>query len=829
MGKTTLVEHFLDIVHPHSSEITVVKHRCTQGTTVYEPFTNVLAALLNNKQSNNQNREKLLELIHEFAAIWLDILGTAGVAQLALKGGQIVKRLKQSKSAVPDQVIQAQYSNLLSRISSDRPIILFLDDFHCADQSTVSMVWHLSKNLAKGTFMLVCCYRDDELIRASATHEQIREFLRDLRSRGKIEIVIEQGISVLDYVNMRYPVNVFALETVKNIQLQTGGFPFYIHQLFTFWENDRSIERVATADGSYGWRFSVATELSGNVTMVPSLETLLRDQWDGLAKELRQVLSVGAVEGMQFTAQVVERVSQLNENDVFDDLDLLERQYRLIEEAKLEKALDGVVLDFYRFTHEFRQKFIYDHLNAHNRRELHRRVGACLEALYSRDHRKMIAPQLAMHFEAAHEWSLASRYALESAKLARSNYAWAEVESWCQSGLQHLERAGDAEEKRQRQFELLETSAYGLYLAGKPAESRDRFVAALGFLDDFPIEPVRLVQLYIYLADACDDIDEYEEGLGYLQLAETLLSQNGVVLNAQRLMLMAQKGLLMARTGDVRPAINLLEQAIKDSGTLESSPEVQESLVGLYNCLGIAKDYIDEYGESIELYGKAAQIAFDLNDKHMTVTCLTNQADSFRLRGQFLEAESTLSRCITLTKEIGDKSAEVYATLVHGETLLDLGHTEEAIHVLKDCLHQLQILEMRYFVVYALADLAMAYLSLSEKATAEEFALKALENAGFEHGPKAYALRALGKCNAALSRWDLATENFRAALEIYEENEDEHYALRVQCDLAETLLQVGLRRDARALLLSAKTGFDRLGLQHEVYRADRLLKLAEGT
>jgi len=133
-------------------------------------------------------------------------------------------------------------------------------------------------------------------------------------------------------------------------------------------------------------------------------------------------------------------------------------------------------------------------------------------------------------------------------------------------------------------------------------------------------------------------------------------------------------------------------------------------------------------------------------------------------------------------------------------------------------------------MVYMYADLAMAYLALSDLEKAYQHATSSLadteKNVG--HFNSGYALDALAQVEVAREDWLSATEHFRQAIDHYQQDENRHCVALVQRHFAEALFKQGERQQAIALLHTALTTFQELNLAHEIAAAQKLLDVSDG-
>jgi DNA-binding CsgD family transcriptional regulator len=183
---------------------------------------------------------------------------------------------------------------------------------------------------------------------------------------------------------------------------------------------------VVRRDGGY-----VPTDVSLIDADVPEgLRDIVGKRLSRLSERTNEVLHIAAVIGQQFRLDVLQRVSGLSEEVVFEAL----------EEAHARAIIDesggfGASLHF-RFTHAFFRQTLYEELFAPRRIRWHRLLGSVLEEVYS-DQLDEHAGELAAHYahsSDAVDLSRAIAYDQLAAEQAMRVYAYGQA-------ARHIERA----------------------------------------------------------------------------------------------------------------------------------------------------------------------------------------------------------------------------------------------------------------------------------------------------------------------------------------------------------------------------------------------------
>ena len=126
---------------------------------------------------------------------------------------------------------------------------------------------------------------------------------------------------------------------------------------------------------------------------------------------------------------------------------------------------------------------------------------------------------------------------------------------------------------------------------------------------------------------------------------------------------------------------------------------------------------------------------------------------------------------------------------------------------------------------YMYADLAMAYMAMSDIAAAYLHAQRALSytkdtDSQFEMG---ISLLALARIEVVRNEWNEAEQHFQQAIAIHRKFGYRHFEGRARRDYAEALLQRGEKIKADKLLRQALRIFRKLDLVNETAKTEELL------
>jgi tetratricopeptide (TPR) repeat protein len=230
----------------------------------------------------------------------------------------------------------------------------------------------------------------------------------------------------------------------------TEGHPLFTVELLR--EMEERGDLVRDAEG----RWTEGTGLRWD-RLPPRVEATIAEGIGRLPDDCRTLLAAASVEGQEFTSEVVARALGTNERMTLQCLssDLAER-HRLVAAVGLRRLGKGR-LSRYRFRHHLFQKYLYDHLDAVRRADLHEAIGSALEEVYEETPEELdaLAPRLAWHFEAAGLADRAARYHLQAGQRAAFLAAHEDAISHLTRGLALLEPLPDTPERASLKLDLL--------------------------------------------------------------------------------------------------------------------------------------------------------------------------------------------------------------------------------------------------------------------------------------------------------------------------------------------------------------------------------------
>ena len=339
-----------------------------------------------------------------------------------------------------------QYTRVMQALEQHHPVLLVVDDLQWADLGSISLLFHLGRQLAGSRLLVLGSYRPEEVAmgRSDPRMASSRRYRHPLegvvhelqRLFGDITVNLGDA-EAQEFVDLLLDSEPNQLDTTfrQALHARTQGHPLFTVELLRGLQERGDLVR----DSMGRW----VTGSSLNWERLPArVEAVIAERISRLAQPLRAALRVASVEGEVFTAEVIAQVRGLEEQGLLRLLSRdLDRRHRLIQAQSIQRAA-GQLVSRYRFRHILFQRYIYGSLDEVERVHLHQRVGTALEGLYGTQDESVavtdlatIAPQLARHFQEARNTEKALHYLHQAGQRAAQLSAYEEAIAQLNRGL----------------------------------------------------------------------------------------------------------------------------------------------------------------------------------------------------------------------------------------------------------------------------------------------------------------------------------------------------------------------------------------------------------
>ncbi|MFQ5859147.1 MAG: tetratricopeptide repeat protein, partial [Anaerolineae bacterium] len=580
--------------------------------------------------------------------------------------------------ALHGRILQA-FSSYVTARSLEQPLVLVWEDLHWIDPSSLKLLETLWPLTDQVPLLLLLAFRPNE--------GPVWDFHRRMQTDDSAGYqVIELAPLTRDdssrLVRGLLRIENLPAETRRVILDKAEGNPFFLEELL------RSLidAGLVILQGDQ----AVATRAVEEIHVPDTLQGVIAARIDRLPPQDKRTLQTASVIGRVFQYGVLARLldpatanGRLNRS-----VDELRRRefIRLVKQKTSEVSEDfGSLEQEYAFQHAMTQEVTYNGLLIAQRRDLHRRAGEAIEALFP-DRLAEQSATLAYHFEKASVHDKAFTYLVQTAGRAARVYANQEAIGYYQRALALAQKAGV-------QPADLTTVHEGLgdvyYVVSEYQPAMEQYDMALEHVED----PHHLVALHRKRGQVCEKWGRYDEAKACFEAG---LTQLGALQDTTELArIYTGLGLVYYHQGDLDAAVELgalaldmversgddwgIAQACSNLGVVysrrgdwEQAGELHRRCLSIWedvgepyglatahNNLGLVYRNQDEWGPAVEHYQQSLELFEKLGNRHGVARAYDNLSQVYMDQGEQEQAMEYLTRAVTILADIGVEESEI--------------------------------------------------------------------------------------------------------------------------------------------------------------------------
>ena len=252
---------------------------------------------------------------------------------------------------------------LFSRISSERPLVIILEDIHWADRASLDFLRFLGRSSSNLSILVAATYRADEIRPGHPLYILLPSIIRESEPE-RIDLLPLDDVALSDWIHRTYSMSLSEeRRLVDYLQRQAEGNPFFASEVFRELEATGILHRV---DGR--WQLSPIEDVGVPMLLRQVLETRI----GRLSFESRETLGLASVIGQEVDIDLWRRLAALSDDEA---LTIVEQASLL---ALIDLSNDGHQLSF---RHALIREALYEEILSPRRRLLHKQIAdALLEA-----------------------------------------------------------------------------------------------------------------------------------------------------------------------------------------------------------------------------------------------------------------------------------------------------------------------------------------------------------------------------------------------------------------------------------------------------------------
>jgi predicted ATPase/tRNA A-37 threonylcarbamoyl transferase component Bud32 len=430
IGKTTLVEDFLDELATAAGVSFIGRGQCSERlaeTEGYLPVIDALHSLLRADTSGS-----IGQLMSVVAPTWHALVAPAAADSHSYDA--------LAQRALSQQAMLREFSGLLEETMRQQPVILFFDDVHWADVSTVDLLAHLGQRCARLRLLVLVTYRPTELLLGPHPFYRVKLELKGKGVCSELPLDFLTRDEIDRFVAILFPGHGFPADFADVIFRRTEGSPLFMADLLAYLREQGVIAQI---DG----RWSLARELPDLREDLPeSVRSMIQRKLEQLAESDRRLLAAAAVQGHEFDSAVVAGALELDPAEVEERLQALDRVHNLVRLLREQEFASRALTLRYAFVHVLYQQALYNDLSPTRRASLAASLAATLEQLAS--DKSSAAAELGFLYEVGRDFYAAARHFRQATESAARVFAHHEAIALAQRGLRVLEALPDKERVR---------------------------------------------------------------------------------------------------------------------------------------------------------------------------------------------------------------------------------------------------------------------------------------------------------------------------------------------------------------------------------------------
>jgi predicted ATPase len=367
IGKTTLTRAFADSFGSDRA-IRIGRGQCVDQYGAGEPYLPMLEAVT--RLCREPRGEKLVEILHRVAPAWL--------AQMpSLVTAEDRARLQGLAQGTTQQRMLREMAEALEVIAAETPLVLYLEDLHWSDPSTLDLIATVARRSEPARLMILGTYRPVEMLAGKHPLRAMKEELELHQHAIELRLPLLSEADVAAFLAERFSDGKENIAPV--VYARTEGNPLFMVNVIEY-----LVDQGSLADAE-------------KIEAPRSIRQMIERNLQRLSQDEQRILEATSVAGAEFSAAAIAAALQQPATEIEACCTALARSEQFVATQGIKTWPDGTVAANIRFHHSLYREALYDRVPPGHRVELHERIAARTEQAYGKRTAE-IAAELANHY-----------------------------------------------------------------------------------------------------------------------------------------------------------------------------------------------------------------------------------------------------------------------------------------------------------------------------------------------------------------------------------------------------------------------------------------------
>jgi len=585
------------------------------------------------------------------------------------------------------------------------PMVLFLDDLHWADPSTIDFLDYLLMQIHQYPLLVIGTYRTEDVRPNSSLSGLVGRAIRgsegqpvfhlNLNAFGKevFEQLVEEKAPQLENRNT----------LIEFLHCESKGNALFLIEIL----NTLLVQKAISVDAFGHWITHVENLEESFKDLIPErMKNIFGHRIAQLPHSEQALLQLLSVLNQQCNQSLIDDLWTKNEVKAHGEfktlLKNLLRSHFILEEQSS-----------YHLAHDKFREVIYQNIELSHRQSLHHHITDTLkQSQWSSMANEGV---LAYHYIQADLPKQALEHLLPAIQEAVSSYRNTEALELIESAKVQINKLSSKESSnfiKQSKFDVLVEQTRVLDILGHKegqGELLDELLHLAQELDD----PEKKTQIHLMKGRLYSDLDDYPKSLSENYKALDFAKEN-LILESQALHGIA---VYHWNTGNFEIALDYLNQ---EKEILESQNDLKY-LSATFSYLGKVHWWKGLYIEAEEFFQKALEIEAKEKNSHTKMTIVAEQGTMYWSQNEYSKAIDSFKEVLALASRIGDKQGEAHAFGDLGLVYWSIGQYELAENeILQSLKIYIEINNLRGQAIDS-NNLGLVYLSLGNLQKAHQY------------------------------------------------------------------------------------------------------------